>query len=95
MNKLKPYYFKELAEYDEVDVLEKLENNQIVLEKLSSHPNVNFKNGKYKFQYVGIIVIDDVVINCYPKYIPNENNIENDFKEIINVIKKYDKIRSL
>jgi len=91
VNKLKPYYFKELAEYDEVDVLEKLENNQIVLEKLSSHPNVNFKNGKYKFQYVGIIVIDDVVINCYPKYIPNENNIENDFKEIINVIKKYDK----
>jgi hypothetical protein len=93
VNKVKPIYFKELAEYDKFDILEKLENNEIILDKLLNHPIVKSNKGIYKFQYVGIIVIDDVVIKCYPKYIPNEENIDDDFKEIINVIKKYNHSR--
>lgn len=41
----------------------------------------------YQFKYVGVIIIDKLVINCYPKYFTNYSN-EN-FKQIVQVIKKY------
>ena len=91
VKKLKPIYFKELAEYDKFDISEKLGNNDIILDKLLKHSIVKTSKGMYKFQYVGIIIIDDIVINCYPKYITNEDNIEHEFKEIMSVIKKYDR----
>ena len=31
----------------------------------------------FKFNFVGVIIVDDFLINCYPKYIPNEDNIDH------------------
>ena len=44
----------------------------------------------YQFNYVGVIIIDDLVINCYPKYFSEKN--EKEFKQVIKVIKKYDSL---
>ncbi|MEG1311404.1 MAG: LlaJI family restriction endonuclease [Romboutsia sp.] len=43
---------------------------------------------KYCFDYVGVIIYNNIVIKCYPKYIKDENK-ENCLKTILKVIRKY------
>ncbi|AWX31832.1 LlaJI family restriction endonuclease [Methanosphaera sp. BMS] len=63
-----------------------------IQEKLSYHSIVKYDagTGQYQFHYVGVIIVDDMVINCFPKYIHDKQNIKDDFKQVINVIKKYE-----
>ena len=43
----------------------------------------------YGLGYPGGVIIDNLAIYCYPKYIPNKDNIKEDFRQVIRVIKKY------
>lgn len=74
-----------------MNILEILQNDEKALDELLKFDIVKFTNDGYQFVYVGVIIIDNIVINCYPKYITSKDNIKNDFKQIIRVIKKYNK----
>ena len=88
--KMKIVHIKEYEQYSEKYILDKLDNNNDFFNELIKHAIIVSEDGKYKFSYVGLIIIGNkYVINCYPKYIPNENNIKEDFKQVLKVIKKY------
>lgn len=84
-------YFQELKHYSKSNILNQLNNDEKAFDKLLKHTIITKDNDSYQFNYVGIIIIDNLVINCYPKYIPDQNNIETDFKQVLKVIKKYNK----
>lgn len=84
-------YIKELKYYSRRKILKILQNDEKALDKLLKFDIVNFTNEGYQFVYVGVIIIENIIINVYPKYITSENNIKSDFKQIIRVIKKYNK----
>ncbi|MBQ6100261.1 MAG: LlaJI family restriction endonuclease [Methanobrevibacter sp.] len=88
---MKNVYIKELKYYSKKDILEILQDNQKVLDELLKYDIVKFTNDSYQFNYVGVIIIENIVINVYPKYITSKDNIKEDFKQVINVIKKYNK----
>ena len=79
--------FSELFEYDESIIKEKL-NENIFNKLIQKYDFFEEKNSKYKLKYVGLMIIDNVLIKVYPKYIPNDNYVESEFKEILRVIKK-------
>lgn len=88
--KMKIVNIKEYWEYSEEDILDIFDNNNDFFNELIKHAIIVSEDGKYKFSYVGLIIIGKkYVINCYPKYIPNEDNIKEDFKQALKVIKKY------
>lgn len=64
-------------EYDRVD-----EYNEFVGDAISN-PRVS-----YVFNYVGIVVVDEYVVKCYPKYIRLTDKPEKEFKTILRVIQK-------
>lgn len=88
-------YFKELENYSKSFLLNEL--NEKVFDELlnkgliikSKEKSENYHDDCFKFDYVGLIILNDIIINCYPKYINDEKNISNDFKEIVKVIKRY------
>ena len=84
-------YIKELKNYSRKSILDILQNNEKVLDKLLKFDIVKFTNEGYQFNYGGVIIIKNIVINVYPKYITSKDNIKEDFKQVINVIKKYNK----
>ena len=43
----------------------------------------------YVFTFVGIIILKNFVIKCYPKYIENHSECRKELKQIIQVIEKY------
>ena len=45
---------------------------------------------EYKFVFVGVILAEDCVFCCYPKYIDNNDTPEKELKTVLEVIKKYD-----
>ena len=49
--------------------------------------NVKYKK-KYYFDYVGVIIYNNIVIKCYPKYVKDENK-DSCLKTILKVIRKY------
>lgn len=86
-------YLRELRYYS-IDFLSvkfnvNLEKTQEILNYLSRFNIITFNGEKYVFNYVGIIIFEDLVINCFPKYIKDDSNIKNDFKLIMKVIKKF------
>ena len=89
---MKSFYIKELKPYSKDYIKTLLGNNEKLLNALFKYDAVNFNGSTYQFNYVGVIIIDNVVLNIYPKYIKNEDNIENDFKQTLQVIKKYNKL---
>lgn len=89
---MKTKFVRELDSFSKSEILEYLANDNEILKKLRIQNIIKKTNNEYKFNYVGIIVIDELVINVYPKYIPNENNIKSDFKNILKVINKYNKL---
>lgn len=86
---MNPIYFQELHPYEKSKILNDIKNDEKAFDKLQKYAIINNDDGDFKFMYVGVIIIDDLIIYCYPKYITNIGNIENDFKQIIKVIKKY------
>lgn len=52
---------------------------------------IEFNGNQFKFEFVGVIIIGDAVLYCYPKYIENKNNCYDKFKQILKVIKKFNK----
>ena len=88
MKNKNPIYIKELKNYTKRDLLEFISDND--LDKLLKYAIINKDKGTYQFNYVGIIIIDDLVINCYPKYFPKKD--EDSFKQVIKVIKKYNNL---
>ena len=71
-------YFQELNNYSKSKILEVIDDKSF--DKLLKYAIINKNNDYYQFNYVGVIIIDNIIIDCYPKYIPNQNNIKNDFK---------------
>lgn len=96
-------YVKELETYSE-DFLKNLfqVNEDIfknIIYKLSSYNLIKkISDSVYQFRkFVGVIVIGDLTINCYPKYLPtltseNKDFIEEKFKEVLKVIRRCHKI---
>ena len=89
---METHYVQELKSFSKSEILNYLGNDDDILEKLRLHNIINKNNGdNYNFHFVGVIVMDEIVLNVYPKYILNENNIKEDFERIIKVINKYNK----
>ena len=65
--------------------------------KLDKEKSRREKKNYYYFKYVGIIVYNNLVIKCYPKYIKNDDNdsINENLKIIMKVIRKYGNNESL
>lgn len=86
---MKTVYIKELKHYSKSQILEIIDEK--AFEKLLKYDIVKFSNDGYQFDYVGVIIIENIILNVYPKYITSNENIKNDFKQVIQVIKKYNK----
>lgn len=94
-NKMDSKYFRELKIYSKSYLIEEI--GEKIFDKVleegflvkSKEKSKNCNEDCFKFKYVGLIILNDIIINCYPKYIKNDENIENDFKEIVKVIKHY------
>lgn len=80
------YYF--LNDYDY------LFQDEDVLNQLLKGNVIKFNGNQFKFEFVGVIVIGDNVLCCYPKYIKNENYDYNHFKQVLNVLKKFNKMNN-
>ena len=85
---MKNVYIRELKYYSRKNILEILQNDEKVLDKLLKFDIVKFTSDGYQFSFVGVIIIENVIINVYPKYITSKDNIKSDFKQVIRVIKK-------
>lgn len=46
---------------------------------------------KYVFDFVGVIMLEQQVFKCYPKYIKSSNEPIEQLKQVLKVIKKYNK----
>lgn len=84
---MKTINIRELKPYTKNNLLKLLDNSEDTFKKLIKYAIVDIEDDMYQFKYVGIIIIDKLVINCYPKYFTNYSN--DNFKQVIQVIKKY------
>ena len=89
---MRTVYIQEWEEYSRSDLLDILENDYETLERLLKYSLVDLEKDKYQVKYVGVIIISDFVINCYPKYVPEEIAPEDHFPQVLKVIKKYKKL---
>ena len=94
--KIKSVFIKEYEGYSKSDIFKKFgtddDKAENIFNELIKHTIIVSEDKKFKFKYVGLIIIDNFIIKCYPKYIPNENNIYVDFKLALNAIKKYNRL---
>ena len=81
-------YIKELKEYSRENIL-KLMNKESFYKLMENDYIKKVDNNHFKFNFVGVIIVDNYIIKCYPKYIPNKENIKGDFAQVMKVIKKY------
>ena len=100
-----PVYFRELKPYPKEDIKKLIKND--IFEKLLESKHLSVENDKCKFDFVGIILLNDHIIRCYPKYMHKESKldedynestdknfketIEKDFNDVMRSIKKYKK----
>lgn len=100
-NKLKgPIYIREEVERFSKRQLEsklRLENEEQlkkIISQLSPSNIIKFeKEDEIKFSFVGIIIIENIIIYCYPKYI--EKFEFGKFKQIVQVIKKISRSKDI
>ena len=85
-------YVRELEPYSKSYIKNTLGIDNESFEKLRINKVINKNEGFYNFHYVGLIVVDKHVIHVYPKYILNKHDIKNDFKQVLKVINKYNKV---
>lgn len=89
---MKSVFIREMEHYSKSKIMEIIGNNEKIFNQLQEYAVIDYENELYHFKYVGVIIIENCVINCYPKYISNKDNISSDFKQVLNVIKKYKKL---
>ena len=91
---MKRFYLQEWKEYTKHYILEnKLEGDKETFDKLLKYAIFDEEKGKFQVKFVGVVIINDFVINCYPKYIPKDiDDYQDDFKQVLKVIKKYGKL---
>ena len=89
---MKTIFIKEHEHYPKEHILNLLENNNVIFNQLLKYSIVVSEDNEYKFKYVGVIIVGDFVISCYPKYIPNKDNISDDFRDVLHVMKKYKRL---
>ena len=87
MSRMNEIYLKELNTYSKEYLLTLM--NEESFERLIEYEVIKREEDNFKFHFVGLIIVDSYLIKCYPKYIPDENNIAEDFNQIMQVIKKY------
>lgn len=85
-------YFRELELYDKSEILDCLENDKNAFNKLIRNKIISKNGSNYNFHYVGSIILGEHAINVYPKYIENKDNIKTDFKQILKIFNKYNKL---
>ena len=85
-------YIRELEPFHKSDILDIMGDDEEVFRKLRINKIINKNEGYYNFHYVGVIAVGDIVLYVYPKYIPDKNNIKEDFKEVLKVINKYNRV---
>lgn len=93
INTLKRYYVlktvrREKSEYSE------LSDQDIIVGEIPDD-SAEFT---YQFAFVGVILLEDLILFCYPKYIDkfdNENDLFNKFKTVIKVLEKYNQKEQL
>ena len=90
---MKTVNIHEWKPYSKNKLLKLLNNNEDAFNKLLKYAIIDEDGDKYQFNYVGVIIIDNLVINCHPKYFTNYSLEE--FKQVIRVIKKYNSSKDL
>lgn len=85
-------YFRELKKYSLTEIAQRLNENNLakVRKALHNQEHVTEEKGAYSFNYVGVLVIDNYVFRCFPKYMDDvvDEELEEKFKRILKVIKK-------
>ncbi len=81
---MKTVYFRELESYPKLDIRKLL--GKEIFEKLLESNHIVVDNKNCKFDFVGVILLNEHVLRCYPKYMdyipPTEfNELEDDLKE--------------
>jgi len=89
---MKTIYIQELKAYSKIKLLELLSHDEKAFDKLLAYAIINKEDEVYQFNFVGVIIIDNLVINVYPKYIPENKFRKSDFKQVLKVIKKYNSL---
>lgn len=64
---------------------EDLSNQDIVLTDVLD----NTAEIEYVFDFVGVVMVEEYVFKCYPKYISSATELMNQLKKVLKVIKKY------
>lgn len=84
--KLKEYGIVKSVKFskDQENTFELL-NEDVIITDISE----NKDNFYYVFTYVGIVIIKNFVIRCFPKYLFNNEHPKENLKQIIKVIEKY------
>lgn len=87
-------YFRETLHYSVNQLQGKLgaSSNEIaeIIDKLKMQDVLKpCDNNMYQFRYVGIAVIDDIVIYSYPKYITDESNLDDKLSLIFRLFFEY------
>lgn len=82
-------FLNELKDYGIVKFLNKNQEENLAdfLEKDLDEGFID-ENIEYVFRYVGLLLVKNFVIKCYPKYFKTDCNFQ-DFKQIIKVLEKY------
>ena len=83
-------YFRE-EKYFFKDDFKEIFDNVTLVNHLLDEDIIKTQGNCFKFSFVGVLILDENVFYCYPKYIDDESNNLEDFKEILNVIKKFNK----
>ena len=85
------FFLNKLKNYGILKV-KKPKNEESLNEYLEKDIESEFNNNEdftYTFKYVGILIVRNFVIKCYPKYFKSIENRKEDFKQIIEVLEKY------
>ena len=62
---MKSVYVKELRNYSKSQICEILGNNEKIFNKLQEYAIIDNDNDRYQFKYVGVLIIEESVINCF------------------------------
>lgn len=97
---MKSLYIKELHKFtfNEIKNLFDFDDNkksEIFLYKMMSQSIVKVdKDKKYNFNFVGIVIYDNILIKCYPKYIKSNLEPLNELNQILELLKAMQKRNS-